>query len=185
MAVIVAGARNYSALVYRDTDYSQTLWWQFEFSEEVPRGGLRALLGLVLASSTIAIFSLMRPVAYRPDAIEAEDVVNATGIVMKQDAADANLVRMGDKHVMFSESGNAFIMYGIQGRSWIAFADPVGDEEDFLRSRLAIRGSRPFGGRTRRLLPDFNLSCSPIAPMPACALSSSANWRSLISPHSN
>ncbi|MGG2475684.1 phosphatidylglycerol lysyltransferase domain-containing protein, partial [Rhizobium sp. BR5] len=52
-------------------------------------------------------------------------------IVMTQDSADANLVRMGDKHVMFSESGNAFIMYGIQGRSWIAFADPVGDEEDF------------------------------------------------------
>ncbi|MQB39553.1 bifunctional lysylphosphatidylglycerol flippase/synthetase MprF [Agrobacterium tumefaciens] len=130
MAVIIAGAATILLFVYRDTDYSQTLWWQFEFSEEAPRG-LRALLGLVLASSTIAIFSLMRPVAFRPDAIKADDVTSATGIVMTQDAADANLVRMGDKHVMFSESGNAFIMYGIQGRSWIAFTDPVGDEDDF------------------------------------------------------
>lgn len=73
----------------------------------------------------------MRPVTFKPDSIQPEDVERATDIVMRQDSADANLVRMGDKHVMFSESGNAFIMYGIQGRSWIAFADPVGDEEDF------------------------------------------------------
>ncbi|MFK0384051.1 bifunctional lysylphosphatidylglycerol flippase/synthetase MprF [Agrobacterium sp. NPDC090273] len=130
MTVIVAGAATILLFVYRDTDYSHALWWQFEFSEEAPRG-LRAVLGLVLASSTIAIFSLMRPVRYKPDAIQADDIVKATSIVMQQDEADANLVRMGDKHVMFSETGNAFIMYGIQGRSWIAFTDPVGDEEDF------------------------------------------------------
>ncbi|KQQ59676.1 hypothetical protein ASF69_11145 [Rhizobium sp. Leaf311] len=130
MAVIVAGAATILFFVYRDTDYSQTLWWQFEFSEEAPRG-LRALLGLVLASSTVAIFSLLRPVIYRPDEIHPEDIQKATAIVEKQGVADANLVRMGDKHVMLSESGNAFIMYGIRGRSWIALADPVGDENDF------------------------------------------------------
>lgn len=130
MAVIVAGAATILLFVYRDTDYSQTLWWQFEFSEEAPRG-LRAVLGLVLASSTIAIFSLLRPVTYRPEEIQPEDIEKATDIVAKQDVADANLVRMGDKHIMFSEKGNAFIMYGIRGRSWIALADPVGDESEF------------------------------------------------------
>ena len=147
MAVIVAGAATILLFVYRDTDYSLTLWWQFEFSEEAPRG-LRALLGLVLLSSTVAIFSLLRPVIYRPEGIEQEDIAKATEIVRSQDVADANLVRMGDKHVMFSESGNAFIMYGIQGRSWIALADPVGDENDF--SELVwqfVESARASGAR--------------------------------------
>lgn len=147
MAVIVAGAATILLFVYRDTDYSQTLWWQFEFSEEAPRG-LRALLGLVLASSTVAIFSLLRPVIYRPDEIQPEQIDRATAIVAKQDGADANLVRMGDKHIMFSENGNAFIMYGIRGRSWIALADPVGDEREFADLVWQfVENARASGGR--------------------------------------
>jgi phosphatidylglycerol lysyltransferase len=37
---------------------------------------------------------------------------------------------MGDKRLMFSDNGKAFIMYGIQGRSWIALFDPVGPAEE-------------------------------------------------------
>jgi phosphatidylglycerol lysyltransferase len=40
--------------------------------------------------------------------------------------SDANLVRMGDKSIMFSADGRAFVMYGRWARSWIALFDPVG-----------------------------------------------------------
>ena len=33
---------------------------------------------------------------------------------------------MGDKRLLFSEDGRGFVMYGRQGRSWIALFDPVG-----------------------------------------------------------
>jgi phosphatidylglycerol lysyltransferase len=33
---------------------------------------------------------------------------------------------MGDKSLLFSESGRSFLMYGVSGRSWVALGDPVG-----------------------------------------------------------
>ncbi|RYC12127.1 bifunctional lysylphosphatidylglycerol flippase/synthetase MprF [Ciceribacter ferrooxidans] len=130
MAVTVVGAAGVLLFVYRDTQYSRELWWQFEFSEEAPRS-LRALLGLAISSAVVAMFSLLRPVAHRPDEAREDDLARAVAIVEDQNVADANLVRMGDKRLLFSQSGKAFIMYGIQGRSWIALADPVGADEDF------------------------------------------------------
>ncbi|MBB3319482.1 phosphatidylglycerol lysyltransferase [Rhizobium sp. BK176] len=126
IAVIVVGSVVILLFVYRDVEYSNELWWQFEFAAEAPRG-LRAVLGITIISSVIAIFSLLRPVTFRPEPADEEAVRRAVEIVDKQDSADANLVRMGDKSIMFSEKGDAFIMYGRQGRSWIALFDPIGD----------------------------------------------------------
>ena len=33
---------------------------------------------------------------------------------------------VGDKALLFSPEGDAFLMYGVEGRSWIALGDPVG-----------------------------------------------------------
>jgi phosphatidylglycerol lysyltransferase len=129
MMVILAGAATILLFVYRDVDYSHQLWWQFEFSGEAPRG-LRALLGVTIFSGAVAAFSLLRPAFRHPAPLSPEELQQATAILGGQDNADANLVRMGDKRVMFSDSGRSFIMYGIQGRSWIALGDPVGDREE-------------------------------------------------------
>ncbi|MBB3658070.1 phosphatidylglycerol lysyltransferase [Rhizobium sp. BK650] len=126
IAVIIVGAVVILLFVYRDVEYSNELWWQFEFAAEAPRG-LRAVLGISIISSAIAIFSLLRPATFKPEPADEEAVRRAVEIVEKQDSADANLVRMGDKSIMFSEKGDAFIMYGRQGRSWIALYDPIGD----------------------------------------------------------
>lgn len=130
VAVLLIGAIGILLFVYRDTQYSHDLWWQFEFSGEAPRG-LRALLGLALASTAVGVFSLLRPVVDHPEESGAGDLARAVAIVESQDVADGNLVRMGDKRLMFSPSGRSFIMYGIQGRSRIALADPLGDEDEF------------------------------------------------------
>ncbi len=126
ISVIVVGAVVILLFVYRDVEYSNELWWQFEFAAEAPRG-LRALLGITIISLAISIFSLLRPATFKPEPADEDAVRRAVDIVDKQDSADANLVRMGDKSIMFSEKGDAFIMYGRQGRSWIALFDPIGD----------------------------------------------------------
>jgi phosphatidylglycerol lysyltransferase len=38
---------------------------------------------------------------------------------------------MGDKHLLFSESGKAFVMFGRQGRSWISLFDPIGPRAEW------------------------------------------------------
>ncbi|WP_082547220.1 bifunctional lysylphosphatidylglycerol flippase/synthetase MprF [Rhizobium sp. Root149] len=147
LGIILAGATTILFFVYRDVDYSNQLWWQFEFFSEAPRG-LRALLGVSILSGAIAIFSLLRPAFDRPEEVTADEISKAVSIVQAQDSADANLVRMGDKHVMFSESGRSFIMYGIQGRSWIALGDPVGDKEETAEMIWRfVERARDAGGR--------------------------------------
>lgn len=126
IAVVCVGAIVILLFVYRDVDYSNQLWWQFEFTGEAPRS-LRAALGITIISSFIAVFSLLRPATTKPEPATDAALQNAVDIVEKQRYADANLVRMGDKSVMFSEKGDAFIMYGRQGRSWIALFDPIGE----------------------------------------------------------
>ena len=76
--------------VYRDTEYGHDLWWQFEFSEEAPRG-LRALLGLAIAASALALSSLLRPAHFRTEGPTKEELERAVAITMEQNLADANL----------------------------------------------------------------------------------------------
>jgi len=61
----------------------------------------------------------------------AADLDRAEAIVSAQPYADANLVLVGDKHLMFSATGKAFVMFGRQGRSWISLFDPVGPRAEW------------------------------------------------------
>ncbi|MBD9648509.1 bifunctional lysylphosphatidylglycerol flippase/synthetase MprF [Ensifer sp. ENS09] len=125
LGVICLGALVVLLFVYRDVEYSHELWWQFEFSAEAPRG-LRALLGVTIGASMLAIWSLMRPATGSAEPASDDAMERALSIVEAQDMSDANLVRMGDKSLLFSTDGRAFIMYGQRARSWIALFDPVG-----------------------------------------------------------
>lgn len=123
---VLTAALTLLLFVYRHVDYSHDLWWQFEFTAHAPRG-LRAVLGLTILALAFGTAALLRPARQTPAAASADDLARAASIVAGQDVADANLVRMGDKRLMFAENGRAFLMYGVQGRSWIALFDPVGD----------------------------------------------------------
>ncbi|RYD89163.1 MAG: bifunctional lysylphosphatidylglycerol flippase/synthetase MprF, partial [Sphingomonadales bacterium] len=104
------------------------LWWEFEFQSEAPRS-LRALLGVVILSSAVAVWSLVRPAIGRVESPTPETLAKAAAIVEAQDEADGNLVRMGDKSLLFSEDERAFIMYGRKNRSMIALFDPIGPRD--------------------------------------------------------
>ncbi|PYB73899.1 bifunctional lysylphosphatidylglycerol flippase/synthetase MprF [Rhizobium wuzhouense] len=125
VGVLLVGAIAVMLFVYRDVEYSHDLWWQFEFSAEAPRS-LRAVLGLTIFSMAISLFSLLRPATFAVPPAGETDLEKAVEILDVNDIADANLVRTGDKSVMFSPDGKAFLMYARQGRSFIAFLDPTG-----------------------------------------------------------
>jgi phosphatidylglycerol lysyltransferase len=113
---------------YGEVEYGHELWWQFEFSGEAPRS-LRALLGVALSAGFIAAWSLIRHARAPTSVPTPDDIARAVAIIERQGHADANLARMGDKALMFSADGRAFIMYAVQARSWVALFDPVGPRD--------------------------------------------------------
>jgi phosphatidylglycerol lysyltransferase len=56
-------------------------------------------------------------------------------------------VYLRDKALLFNDDRTAFVMYGVQGRTWVALGDPVGPEDQFgdLVRRFLER-CRDFGG---------------------------------------
>ncbi len=114
---------------HKHVEYSSDLWWQFTFSGHASRA-LRAGLGAVGLLTFYAAVRLIRPappVAERPD---AAGLARVHPVVARSTDTTAHLALLGDKSLLFSESGSAFIMYGVQGRSWVAMGDPVGPEEE-------------------------------------------------------
>ncbi|MDE1159438.1 MAG: phosphatidylglycerol lysyltransferase domain-containing protein [Neorhizobium sp.] len=102
------------------------LGWNRLFS-----GSLQLPIGLVCAImlGTLASGRLRRAAA-TPGIVALapckDRLQQAVELLARQDNAAAGLVRLGDKHVLFSACGEAFIMYARSGRSWIALFDPVG-----------------------------------------------------------
>ncbi len=115
---------------YSEVEYTRGLWWEFEFEGEAPRS-LRALLGVALVAGFVATWSLLRHVQTSASAATPDEIAKARAIAQASDHADANLVVMGDKSLMFSEDGKAFVMYGVRARSWIALFDPIGPQESW------------------------------------------------------
>ncbi|WP_370872308.1 bifunctional lysylphosphatidylglycerol flippase/synthetase MprF [Rhodopseudomonas julia] len=125
VATILVSCFAVMMFAYKEVAYTHELWWQFEVTADAPRS-LRALVGIAFAIATIAVWSLVRPWPGIREKATAEQLEHAVAIAAQQERPDANLVRMGDKSLMFSEDGAAFIMFARQGRSWVALFDPVG-----------------------------------------------------------
>ena len=129
-------------------NYSQDLWWQFALDGDAPRF-LRATAGAVGLVLILAVAKLLRPAPPKPKPAGIEDLDKARAVVEKSPRVYAHLALLGDKSFLFNEKGSAFIMYGIEGRSWVALGDPVGPHEE--RTELIWRFREMcdrYGGRT-------------------------------------
>ena len=47
----------------------------------------------------------------------------------RQSRTSANLVYLRDKGMLFNDDRTGFVMYGVQGRTWVALGDPVGPDD--------------------------------------------------------
>ncbi len=128
IAVFIGASIWLGLFAYSNVQYSRDLWWQFEFEGDAPRF-LRATLAIAIAAAAIALWRLLQVKSARPHPATPEELLRAAPIIAASPAADAGLALLGDKSLLFSETGDAFLMYGVQGRSWIAFSDPVGPPE--------------------------------------------------------
>jgi phosphatidylglycerol lysyltransferase len=130
LAFILTGCTGILLFAFRDVAYTRDLWWEFEFDATAPRA-LRAVLGMCILSVLLGLWNLLRSPKGRVSRPEPADLARAGAIARAQDNADALLVLMGDKSLLFSPSGRSFLMFGKRGRSWIALFDPVGAREEW------------------------------------------------------
>jgi phosphatidylglycerol lysyltransferase len=116
-------------LAYRHVPYAHELWWQFALDAHAPRM-LRASLLAVLVLGWIAALRLLAPARTPSRTPSAAELERALPIVRSSPQSSANLALLGDKSMLFSESGRAFLMYALAGRSWVAMGDPVGPSDE-------------------------------------------------------
>lgn len=135
-ACILAAAFWLMMFAYKYVEYDHSLWFQFEFEGDAPRS-LRAMLAAVLGIAGFASLHLLRPPRRVSIAVSPEDLARARAIALKQERADALLVLMGDKQLLFSHSGHSFLMFRRQGMTWINLFDPTGLQRE--RSELVWR----------------------------------------------
>jgi phosphatidylglycerol lysyltransferase len=138
-ALVAVGASIWLGFfAFRHLEYRDELWWRFALDHDAPRF-LRASVGATVTLFAIGVARLMQPVAPRlpaPTSLELDGVEVA---IEAQGETYPYLVFLGDKSVLWNENRSAFLMYGAQGRSWVALGDPVGPPEvapDLIRSFL-------------------------------------------------
>jgi phosphatidylglycerol lysyltransferase len=133
---------------YRHIEYADSLWWRFAFSGDASRF-LRATVGVVVCGLFFAAARLLRPAPPQPTESGQQEIEKAHTIVHNSAEVSASLALLGDKRLLFSPQGDAFIMYAVEGRSWIAMGDPVGPDLRWPDLIWMFRElSDRYGGRT-------------------------------------
>ena len=113
---------------FRHVEYRDSLWWAFTLHGDASRF-LRASVGAAALALGWAGLRLLRPACPPPPLATEEDLAAAEPVVASSPRTEANLAFLGDKGLLFSQDRRAFLQYGIQGRTWVAFGDPVGPRE--------------------------------------------------------
>lgn len=126
--VLIVGASMWIGLFsYRHVEYSSELWFRFAFHEDAPRFLRASVAGLsLLVLYGVAV--LLKPAPHEPAPPDEAQLARVRPLVDRAPESYAHLALVGDKPLLFSDPGDAFLMYGVEGRSWVAMGDPVGPE---------------------------------------------------------
>jgi phosphatidylglycerol lysyltransferase len=115
---------------YKHVEYSHDLWWRFTFRGDAPRF-LRGTAGAVALILLYAVARLLVPARPQPQPLHIDMATRVREIVKASPRTYANLALLGDKHFVLSDDSRAFLMYGVENRSWVALGDPVGPRESW------------------------------------------------------
>jgi phosphatidylglycerol lysyltransferase len=125
LVLVLVGTAWLGFLSYGSRAFSNDLWWRFATVADAPRF-LRAMAGATTVVVAFGLARLLRPARPPTPAPEPTELARAKAVATRSPDVRAHLALLGDKSLLFSDSGNAFIMYGVSGRSWVALGDPLG-----------------------------------------------------------
>jgi len=118
---------------YKHVEYRHSLWWEFSFYQGSAPRSLRALIGAAAVGLLFALANLIRPARVRRKLPDERELAKALPLIKHFSSAQAHLALMGDKTLLFDTSAQGFVMYDIEGRSWVAMGDPVGNDAKVRR----------------------------------------------------
>jgi phosphatidylglycerol lysyltransferase len=125
IAVVLTATLCIGFFAQRHVEYANVLWWTFAVDGDAPRT-LRAALVIVLLAAAYVTSNLLRPARPLRARPSYDDIALAKTILRFEDDTLGQVALSGDKRLLFASSGDAFLMYQVIGRSWIALGDPVG-----------------------------------------------------------
>lgn len=121
---------------YRQEDYDPSLWSTFDLTED----SARFLRSCLISTATLVVFSIMAlasPTQPETDTPGMGELNRALGILGRSSRSRAQLALTGDKALFFNKKEDTFLMYAIEGKSWVVLGDPVGELKE--REDLALR----------------------------------------------
>jgi phosphatidylglycerol lysyltransferase len=129
IALTVASTIWIGFFAYRHIDYEPDLWWRFSFADDAPRF-LRASLGIAAVALAFSTRKLMRAAPAEAEPPTHADLEQAAEVARTCGSPNGFLVLLGDKQLLWNDARTAFLMYAVQGRSWIAMGDPTGPRDE-------------------------------------------------------
>ncbi len=110
---------------FKQVEYSGELWSLVSYEGDVARF-MRAMLVSVVAVIGFSLAHLSQPAAPQPELPDLAELERALAVIRRTESTRGHLALSGDKRLLFNEAADAFLMYQVRGRSWIALGDPVG-----------------------------------------------------------
>lgn len=129
IVIVILGSLWLGFFAYKHVEYSRELWWRFTLLGNAPRF-LRASVGVTALALGIALRHLLRPAGPEPTLPTEEELGRAAAIAAAAPRTYAYLALLGDKELLFNDAGNAYVMFGVERRSWVSMGGPVGPEKD-------------------------------------------------------
>lgn len=119
---------------YKQLTYSNTLWWEFSSSNhgDAPRF-LRAMAGVWGIALAFALAKWLRRAPFQVALPNAQELRQLPAIIAAGGETYPHLALLGDKALLFNRARTAFIMYGVEGRTWAAMGDPVAPSDEERR----------------------------------------------------
>ncbi|HEX2077654.1 MAG TPA: bifunctional lysylphosphatidylglycerol flippase/synthetase MprF, partial [Longimicrobium sp.] len=126
VVAVVGAAVWLGFFAFQHVEYSGDLWWRFALRQDAPR----ALRGTMLAVVLMLAFGVLRMLRPAPPVLtppSEEELAAAQRLIGRQPSTTPYLLYLRDKTLLFGDDGEAFLMYAVHGRTWVAMGDPVGD----------------------------------------------------------
>ena len=128
VGAVLLGALWLLLFSYRQVEYDHALWFHFSPHGGAARG-LRAMGSVVAVLAVVGVAQLLAPLRMVGEKPDKETLARAHELVVRDGGGHGYLAQLKDKSLLFHPAGDAFLMYGIEGNSWIVMGDPVGRPE--------------------------------------------------------
>ena len=113
---------------YQYVEYQGDLWWHLSLLSNAPLY-IRASVAVLGAALIFGLIKLFKPSRIQKGT-EQQQVEAAQSIVNQSPRAQSKVLLLEDKKLLFSDKQQACLMYGVEGKSWIAMGDPMGSKDE-------------------------------------------------------